>query len=215
MPPLAALVVLAPDFVPVVLGDQWSGRAGDPDPRMGRDRPGAPEPERGRAHGARPRSTIFRFSLVLVSCHLVAFIVGLHWGVVGVAAAFAVSTTLVEPFQSVLAARALGVSPMVFVHGVAGVFQAAAGMCLIVLGVRLGLVDAGVHEALRLVICTGVGVLAYAALCAVAGPGAGSRRSAACSVAAAPLGSGWRSRRRRRVLTATSAAGISPAAAVR
>ena len=167
VPPLAALVVLAPDFVPVVLGDQWSKavpviqilawvgivqalQSLSVDVLMARDR----------------ARTIFRFSLVLVSCHLVAFIVGLHWGVVGVAAAFAVSTTLVEPFQSVLAARALGVSPMVFVHGVAGVFQAAAGMCVIVFGVRLGLVDAGVHEALRLVICSGVGVLAYAALCA-------------------------------------------------
>ena len=83
------------------------------------------------------------------------------------AAAFAVSTTLVEPFQTVLAARALGVSPMVFVHGVAGrVPGRGRNVRSSLLGVRLALVDAGVHEALRLVICTGVGVLAYAALCA-------------------------------------------------
>ena len=86
---------------------------------------------------ARDRTrTIFRFTLVLTSAHLIAFIVGLQWGVVGVAVAYAISTTLVEPFQSVLAARALGVSPMVFFRSVARVFQAALGMCAVVLAVR-------------------------------------------------------------------------------
>ena len=68
---------------------------------------------------ARDRTrTIFRFSIVVCTAHLIAFSVGLQWGVVGVAVAYAISTTLVEPFQTVLAARALGVSPMVFVRSV-------------------------------------------------------------------------------------------------
>jgi O-antigen/teichoic acid export membrane protein len=167
VPALAGLAVVAPDFVPVVLGDHW--------------KPAVPVVQilawvgvvqalqslsvdvllaRGRTR------TIFRFSLVLTTCHLVAFSIGLNWGIVGVAAMYAASTTLIEPAQSVLAARALGVSPMVFFRALTGVFQAALGMCAIVLGTRLGLVDAGVEPAIRLAACTMVGFVAYVGLCA-------------------------------------------------
>ena len=167
VPALLGLIVVAPDFVPVVLGDQWDEavpviqilawvgivqalQSLSVDVLMAR----------GRAR------TIFRYSLVVTTCHVVAFVIGLQWGVVGVAASFAVSTTLIEPAQSVLAARSLGVSPMVFFRSVAGVFQAALGMCAIVLAVRTGLVDAGAPEGARLVICIAVGGIAYAGLCA-------------------------------------------------
>jgi O-antigen/teichoic acid export membrane protein len=116
---------------------------------------------------ARDRTrTIFRFTLVLTSAHMIAFIVGLQWGVVGVAVAYAISTTLVEPAQTVLAARALGVSPMVFFKSVARVFQAALGMCAVVLLVRWLLVDAGLDGAARLVLCIAAGAVAYVPLCA-------------------------------------------------
>jgi O-antigen/teichoic acid export membrane protein len=167
VPALAGLVVVAPDFVPVVLGAHWTAavpvvqilawvgivqalQSLNVDILMARDR----------------TRTIFRFSLVLCTAHLIAFSIGLQWGVVGVAVAYAISTTLVEPVQTVLAARALGVSSMVFVRSLATVFQAAAGMCVVVLGVRIALVDAGVGPAARLVLCVGAGAIAYAALCA-------------------------------------------------
>ena len=112
VPALVGLAVVAPDFVRVVLGDQWIAavpvvqilawvgiiqalQSLSVDVLMAR----------GRAR------TIFRFSLLLSTCHLIAFALGLQWGVTGVAVAFALSTTLIEPFQTVLAARALGVSP--------------------------------------------------------------------------------------------------------
>lgn len=165
VPALAGLIVVAPDFVPVVLGGQWTAAVPvvqilawvgivqalqtlNNDILMARDR----------------TRTIFRFSLLLSSAHVLAFVVGLEWGVVGVAAAYAVSTTLVEPLQSVLAARALGVSPLVFFRAVGPVFQAAAGMCLAVLAVRLALVDAAPE--LRLAACVAAGVLVYLPLCA-------------------------------------------------
>jgi O-antigen/teichoic acid export membrane protein len=167
VPALAGLVVVAPDFVPVVLGGQWTAavpvvqilawvgivqalQSLNNDILMARDR----------------TRTIFRFTLVLTSSHLVAFAVGLEWGITGVAVAYAVSTTLVEPFQTVLAARALGVSPLVFFRSVGRVFQAALGMCAVVLAVRWGLIDAGVEGAARLVLCILAGALAYVPLCA-------------------------------------------------
>jgi O-antigen/teichoic acid export membrane protein len=165
--PLAVLVVVAPDFVPVVLGDQWDKaipviqilawvgivqalQSLSVDVLMARDR----------------ARTIFRFSLVLVTCHLAAFAVGLNWGVVGVSVAFAISTTLVEPWQTILAARALGVSPLVFLRAISGVFQAAAGMCLVTLALRTFLVDAGATQSVRLVVCLAVAAVVYLALCA-------------------------------------------------
>jgi O-antigen/teichoic acid export membrane protein len=167
VPALAGLVVVAPDFVPVVLGGQWTEavpvvqilawvgivqalQSLNNDILMARDR----------------TRTIFRFTLVLTSAHLVAFTVGLEWGIIGVAVAYAVSTTLVEPFQSVLAARALGVSPLVFFRSVGRVFQAAFGMCAVVLAVRWGLIDAGVDGAARLILCIAAGAIAYVPLCA-------------------------------------------------
>ena len=158
---------MAPDFVPVILGKQWTEavpvvqvlawvgiiqaiQALNYDVLMARDR----------------TRTMFLFSLILTTSHLIAFSVGLEWGVVGVAVAYAISTTLIEPYQTVLAARCLGVSPMVFFRALAGVFQAGFVMCAIVLAVRVSLVDAGVPPALRLFICVAVGAVAYAGLAA-------------------------------------------------
>jgi polysaccharide transporter, PST family len=166
MPALCGLVAVAPDFVPLVLGPQWHDavpvvqvlawvglvqavQAINMDILMARDRP----------------KTMFRFALVLTTSHVIAFIVGLQWGVVGVAVAYAISTTLVEPGQTWLAAKALGVSPMIFIRALWPVLQASIAMALVVAGVRLGLEDAGVHAAGRLLICVGVGAVVYAVLC--------------------------------------------------
>ena len=114
---------------------------------------------------ARDRTrTIFRFSILLCSAHLIAFSVGLEWGVVGVAAAYAISTTLIEPINTVLAARSLGVSPMVFFRSVGRVFQAAGGMCAAVLLLRAGLLDTEVAPVARLVLCIGFGAVVYAGM---------------------------------------------------
>ncbi len=167
MPALGGLVVVAPDFVPLVLGDQWRGavpvvqvlawvgvvqavQAVNMDILMARNRP----------------RTMFRFSLVMTTCHIIAFSAGLHWGVVGVAVGYAISTTLVEPAQTVLAARTLGVSPLVFLRALWPVFQAAAGMCLVVAAIRLGLQDIGAGPVTRLVVCIAGGAVVYAVLCA-------------------------------------------------
>jgi O-antigen/teichoic acid export membrane protein len=167
VPALAGLIVVAPDFVPLVLGEQWTAAVPvvqilawvgiiqavqtlNSDILMARDR----------------ARTLFRFSIFLTTAHLIAFIVGLQWGVVGVAAAYAISSTLCEPVQTFLAARALGVSPMVFFGSIARVFQVAAVMCAVVLGVRYGLIDAGVEPLPRLLLCIVTGAVVYVALCA-------------------------------------------------
>jgi O-antigen/teichoic acid export membrane protein len=166
VPALGGLVVVAPDFVPLVLGKHWEKAVPvvqilawvgivqaiqviNMDILLAR----------GRAR------TMFRLALVVTASHVIAFSVGLQWGVIGVAVAYAISTTLVEPAQTVLAARALGVSPLVFVRAVFGVFQAAIGMCAAVVALRVTLLEAGVAAEARLALCVAAGALVYALLC--------------------------------------------------
>jgi O-antigen/teichoic acid export membrane protein len=166
LPALGGLVVVAPDFVPLVLGTQWTSAVPVIQILAWVGIVQALQAINMDILLARGRSkTMFRFAIVATSSHMVAFAVGLEWGIVGVAVAYSVSTTLVEPAQTVLAARALNVSPMVFVRAIAGVFAAAAGMCLGVLALRQGLVDAGVAAELRLVLCIVTGAAIYAVLC--------------------------------------------------
>ena len=125
VPALAALVVLAPDFVPVVLGDQWHAavpviqilawvgiiqalQSLNVDVLMARDR----------------ARTIFRFSVVLVTLPPRRLRLGLEWGVVGVA----VALRDLDHARGAVADRPrgarLGVSPMVFFRSLSGVAQA-------------------------------------------------------------------------------------------
>jgi O-antigen/teichoic acid export membrane protein len=166
MPGMVALVIVAPDFVPVVLGSHWDNavpvvqilawvgilqalQSIDVDILMARGR----------------TSTLFRYSLFFCSAHVVAFIIGLHWGITGVAAAYAISSTLVEPVLTVITARALGVSPWVPVRSLIGVVQATVLMAAAVLATRLALVAGGVPAGARLALTTLVGVVVFGAAC--------------------------------------------------
>jgi O-antigen/teichoic acid export membrane protein len=171
IPGLAGLVVVAPDFVPVVLGDQWDAaipvvqllawvgmlqavQAINVDILMARDR----------------TKTLFRYSIAFCTIHVIAFSVGLQWGIAGVAGAFAVSSTLIEPVLTVLTARAIGVSPWIFPRALFGVAQAAGGMCAVTLALRVALVEAEVPAAARLLACVAVGGLVLLPLMAWRAP---------------------------------------------
>ena len=167
IPALAGLVIVAPDFVPVVLGEQWRPaipivqilawvgvlqalQTVNVDILMARDR----------------TSTLLGYSVGFTVVHITAFVIGLQWGITGVAVAYAISSTLVEPVLTYLTARALGVSPFTTLRAVLGVGRAAIGMAGAVLLARLALVDAGVAAGPRLAICIAVGAVVFLALCA-------------------------------------------------
>jgi O-antigen/teichoic acid export membrane protein len=162
IPSLGGLVVVAPDFVPVVLGSQWHAavpviqllawvgmvqavQAINVDILIARDR----------------TKWLFRYSVAFTTAHVTAFAIGLQWGIVGVAAAFAVSTTFIEPVLTVLCARALGVSPLVFVRALSGVVQATGAMCALLLGLRWALLEADVPAAARLFALVAVGAIVF------------------------------------------------------
>ena len=165
VPSLAGLAIVAPDFVVVVLGEKWRpavhvlqiltwvgliqlaaaqtttilealGRAGD----------------------------VFRYSLASASLSVVGFAIGLHWGIVGVAAGYAIANTVAIPVYVAVGSRAVGLSIGDFGRAVGGVVVIAAVMAVAVAAVRLALID-HLSAGPRLAISVAVGAAVYLPLC--------------------------------------------------
>ena len=94
----------------------------------------------------------------------------LQWGVLGVAACYAIATALLEPLRAYLTTRALGIPLRRFVAAFGGVVQASALMALVVFLLRQALISAGFEPAARLLLLVPVGVAAYVAACVVRAP---------------------------------------------
>jgi hypothetical protein len=97
---------------------------------------------------------------------MAAFFLGLHWGIVGVATAYAIATTFLQPFYAWLTARAAGLSIWTVAWNFAGVVQAAAVMAAGALAVRLLLVHQGVPAGARLFAVGAIAVAIYLPVCA-------------------------------------------------
>ena len=128
MPALLGMIVVAPDFVSVILGDKWSEavpvlrilafvallqslQTMNADILQALDKAG----------------TMLRYMVVWFVANLTAFVIGLQWGIVGVATGYAIVAAVLEPANAWLTARALGASLMSVVRGISGVAQAAVG----------------------------------------------------------------------------------------
>jgi O-antigen/teichoic acid export membrane protein len=172
VPALLGFALVAPEFVSVVLGTKWNAAVPviqilacvgvlqsvqrlNSSVLQARDRTG----------------TLFRFSIVAAVANVIAFAVGLRWGIVGVAACYAVSNALLQPLYMHLAARTVGLSLLSSVRNLAGVGQAAALMAGVVLSARLILSDAGIASPVRLTVLVVAGGAAYVLACAWRAPG--------------------------------------------
>jgi O-antigen/teichoic acid export membrane protein len=167
IPALLGLIVVAPDFVSVVLGDRWE--AASPVIRIlawvGLIQ--SLQTLNGDILQALNRTGIlFRYTLVWFGASLTAFAVGLQWGVIGVAACYAIAATLVEPLNAYVTARALGISVWEFFRGLMGVAQAAAIMGASALAVRAVLVGEGVPAGARLIVLVVFGIAVFVPCCA-------------------------------------------------
>jgi len=171
VPAMLGLIVVAPEFVAVVLGDRWleavplirllawvgllqSLQGLNSSILLARDRTG----------------TLLWYAVVVAVATVVSFVLGVHWGVVGVAVAYAVASTLVEPYYAWLTARVLDVSIRDFGAALSGVAQAAAAMTVVVLAGRSLLIEQGVSEAARLGVLVLLGIAVYVPLCAWRAP---------------------------------------------
>ena len=85
----------------------------------------------------------FRFSTASFGVNLSAFIIGLHWGLIGVAFCFAVASLLLATVSTALVSRALLVSPLSVLTSLRGLWQPAAAMAGAAVSVRQAALSEG------------------------------------------------------------------------
>jgi O-antigen/teichoic acid export membrane protein len=167
MPALVGLAAVAPDFVDVVLGAKWHSIVPVIQILAWVGLLQSLQTLNGPLLQAVDRTgTLLGYSVFFFCAHLVAFVIGIQFGVVGMAAAYAVSTTIVEPVFAWLTARAIGVPLTRFVGAFRGVAVAAAGCGAAAL--LAGHTD--VAPAPRLLLEIAAGAVAYLLLVSVLAP---------------------------------------------
>jgi O-antigen/teichoic acid export membrane protein len=166
LPALVGVAVIAPDLVDVVLGAKW--RVATPVIQILIWVGLLQSIQRLNStvlQACNRTRDMLRYS-VIVSCgSLAAFVIGLHWGVVGVATGYALSSTVIEPYYTWLTTRALRISLLDLGRALHGVVEACLVMGAAVLAVRVGLTDAGVATPLRLALEIGAGIVTFVPIC--------------------------------------------------
>jgi O-antigen/teichoic acid export membrane protein len=171
LPAMVGLVLAAPEFVRVVLGDRWEDAIPVIQILAWVGLLQSMQRFNSSVLQSRDRTRTMLFcSIVTLVASLTAFSVGLQWGVVGVAAAYAISSTVVEPYYAWRTMRTVGVSVRRYLANLAGVAEATIGMIACLLAVRALLLPEGMPEAARLAILVLAGALSYLPLWAWRAP---------------------------------------------
>lgn len=166
VPTLAGVIVVAPDLIPVLLGDRWSEVA-DLLQIMAAGVIVLSVTALGfQVLTALDRTALLlRFSGVEVALLVGAIFVGVQWGLTGVALAYAAVHLPTRAVLAVLTTRALGIPFSRYLRCLSGVAQAAIPMFLAILGARYALVEAGLPAGARLIAVVALGVAVYVPLC--------------------------------------------------
>jgi O-antigen/teichoic acid export membrane protein len=166
VPATLGLIVVAPDIVDVVFGHRWQ--------------PAIPVIQilatvgllygiqglNGAVLQARDNTQVlFRYSCFSFAAALVAFVVGLHWGIIGVAACFAGVSFFMQPFYMHLTARSVGIDLRACWRALSGVVWAALASTAAALLTRDFCVSEGVPVLLRLVATICAGAAVYLPIC--------------------------------------------------
>ncbi len=146
MPVILGLFVVAPDFVQVVFGPQW--HSATPIIRI----LGFVTIAAGLSYMAdtvlvalnRP-GVVFRFALANSILAVGAFVIGLQWGIVGVAASYAAVTIPIYLVRVALVNRMVGVSVGTFLRSVAGIVEATFMMTFVCWFSREALIQVGLR----------------------------------------------------------------------
>jgi O-antigen/teichoic acid export membrane protein len=163
VPSMLGLMAVAPELVVVVLGEKWDAATPVIQILAWVGLLQALQKLNSSILQARDRTGVmFRYSVIVLAASLTAFATGLNWGIVGVATAYAISSTLVEPYYTWVTARAVGLGLAEVGRNLFGVAQASLGMLACVL-VADRLLD-GIGAAPRLVLLILVGIATYVPL---------------------------------------------------
>ncbi len=166
LPAMAGLIIVAPDFVPVVLGERWNDAVPIIQVLAWAGILLSLQAVHGSVLLARNRSGwLLRWGIVSVVAAVASFVAGLPWGVVGVATAFAIATTVLMPAYTQVVARTVGLSAARFFRGLLGVVRATVLVCIALVALRLWLVDQDLPASLRLVAVVAAGIALYLPLC--------------------------------------------------
>ncbi len=166
-PPLAIVIVTAPDLVPLVFGEHWR-----PAVRVVQILCWVGILQCLQAlndsvlQAGNAIKLYVRFTGISFAVNVVAFVIGLHWGILGVASAFAMSSTLIAVAYTILVTKQIGMSAGSLVRGFAGVAQALCGMVLAAVGVWTLLGSASASPVIRLLATIAAAVVVYLPLLA-------------------------------------------------
>ena len=166
MPALVGLIIVAPDFVTVVLGPRWSEATPVIQILAFVGILQAIHTLNGEVLLALNRAKwFFWFTMLWFAGGLGAVALGLQWGIVGVAVLYAAFAIVIEPVRALITTRALGIPLWRFVSALIGVAQATLVMGVAVLAARESMVAVGVPAAARLVLLVLLGAGVYLACC--------------------------------------------------
>ena len=166
-PMFLGLAVVAPDLVPVVFGERW--RAAIPVLQLlslgGIAQ--ALQVFNGQVYQAQGRPGLFlRFMVFSTGVTFGGFALGLHWGVVGVAASFAIARTIVLAANTTLICRTLELPLVRTVVSHLEIVGLATVMGAVVLAARHALVGVGLAGGPRLAVLVVIGASTYVGLLA-------------------------------------------------
>jgi O-antigen/teichoic acid export membrane protein len=162
MPAMLGFIVVAPDLVDVVFGRRWHGATpviqilslvGLAVALQGLNTVVLQALDKTRE--------LFRYSCILFGASLISFIVGLHWGIVGVATCFAAVNVFLQPLYLNLTARSMGIRPREWARALSGVMQATAVAIAAALLTRGLLLADGVPAPVRLAATIAVAAMLY------------------------------------------------------
>jgi O-antigen/teichoic acid export membrane protein len=171
VPMFLGLAVVSPDFVPAVLGDRWHRAI----PVLQLLSLGGIAQSlqvfNGPVYQAYGKPGLFlRYMLFSSAVTFGGFVVGLHWGVVGVAASFAIARWIVLVGNTGLLCRTLGLRVARALRSDVGIGLLAVAMAAAVEGARRGLLHLDVTAGPRLAALVVVGSAVYAALLVTLAP---------------------------------------------
>jgi O-antigen/teichoic acid export membrane protein len=171
IPGILGLALVTPEFVDVVLGKRW--HAAIPVIRAlswVALLQSLQTLNTGILQAQNRTGALFRFSALALIANLTAITVGLHWGIVGVATGFAISSTLVEPYLTWITCRTLGLSALTLPRGLFGVVQATLAMAACILAMRILILPSDLPHGVTLSVLVLTGFLSYLPLCAWRAP---------------------------------------------
>jgi O-antigen/teichoic acid export membrane protein len=166
LPSLVGVAVVAPDLVAVVLGNKWQIATPVIQVLIWVGILQSIQRLNSTVLQACNRTRdMLRYSVIVSGGSLAAFVIGLHWGVVGVATAYAVSSTVIEPYYTWLTTRSLGISLLDLGKALRGVVESCVVMAAAVLAARWALVHTDVATQLRFALEISVGIAVYLPVC--------------------------------------------------